>query len=563
MSKVVTRKGASQPTSGKVKFNFDVQMLNVLIQYTQCEYIAQSDLYNLQKLFNYTEVELYQREVPIYVRLCTLQSILKSMIETGLTNQDLIISQLKMDFEPGIEVIENIGFKKNNVSASECDYIRKFVNEKLQYIEIYQKKDLLINLLRKIDDTADYNVSYYETIQQLKNNMSELMVSLQDSNQGQGLLKEFSFSDIDAANTLSTIITKAKQPAAILQTGIRQLNAILSSGLQSGRLYTILGGSGKFKSGTLLNIADQIRRYNPQIIPYENGMRKCILFITLENSIEETVERLYDMYSGMEADMRGMDTVDIINTLREEGGFDFRNGSGGIDICFRYAGNLEISTADIYAMVTDMNNKGLKPICIVLDYIKRIDSAHQSNGDERVRMSFVAKELKNIAQYYQIPVLTAMQLNREGNSIIDSAMRDNKQDVARFVGTSSIGNAWDIIEDSDWVCLINLEMQKSTQRLFLTFKRLKIRGKKIPLASDYFNHPFINAKNIRLEPDVDKEAPLSIISLANDLESIEEEEDKKKNTFTNLQQKNREKKSSDTILNNLRGVTGNPSSLIS
>ena len=183
--------------------------------------------------------------------------------------------------------------------------------------------------------------------------------------------------------------------------------------------------------------------------------------------------------------------------------------------------------------MNNLNNKGFKPICIVLDYIKRIESAHSSNGDERVRMSFVAKELKTIAQYYQLPVITAMQLNREGNSIIDSAMRESKQDVARFVGSSSIGNAWDIIEDSDWVCLINLEMQKSTQRLFLTFKRLKIRGKKMPMATDYFNHPFTNAKNIRLESDVDKEGCLSIMSLANDLESIEEEKDEKKNTLTN------------------------------
>ena len=80
------------------------------------------------------------------------------------------------------------------------------------------------------------------------------------------------------------------------------------------------------------------------------------------------------------------------------------------------------------------------------------------------------------------------------------------------------------------------------------------------MASDYFNHPFTNAKNIRLEPDVDKESTLSIMSLANDLESIDEEAENKKNNLTNLQQKNREKKSSDSILNSLKGVM--PDSLV-
>ena len=43
------RKRSSQLTSGKVKFNFDVQMLNALIHYTQCEYVARTDLFNLYK----------------------------------------------------------------------------------------------------------------------------------------------------------------------------------------------------------------------------------------------------------------------------------------------------------------------------------------------------------------------------------------------------------------------------------------------------------------------------------------------------------------------------------
>jgi len=35
--------------------------------------------------------------------------------------------------------------------------------------------------------------------------------------------------------------------------------------------------TGKFKSGLLLNLADQIRRFNPQIQAVENGVRKTIV----------------------------------------------------------------------------------------------------------------------------------------------------------------------------------------------------------------------------------------------------------------------------------------------
>ena len=83
-------------------------------------------------------------------------------------------------------------------------------------------------------------------------------------------------------------------------------------------------------------------------------------------------------------------------------------------------------------------------------------------------------------------------------------------------------SCWNIFEESDCVILINPELKKSTETLYLTFKRFKIRYKKDPTSLDYFNHPFEIGKNIRLAIDIDKEKPLSILSLSSDLESVDE-----------------------------------------
>lgn len=566
MSKQLRR--VQKEKNDKVKFSLDVQFLNLILKYTQCDYVQKSDIYKLKKFIAYTDPSLYTSDIEVSILLETLMNVTNLLIE-DIQDIDLLKMRLEEKFPPGVDIINKINLQKNMLNPSECNQIRKMIATRVQYIEVFQQKDHLIRLLMDIDKDYKNSTSFFDIIQELKTAMGQLLVALQDSDVTQGVMKEFSFSDEEAANILDNMITKAKKPSAILQTGIRQLNAILSPGFHSGRLYTILGGSGKFKSGTLLNIADQIRLFNPQIVPVVNGIRKCILFITLENTIEETVERLYDMYSDLNSDLRDKSSKEIIDTLKNEGGFNIGKQGNGIDICFRYAGNLEISTAEIYTIVNDARNKGLEPIAIVLDYIKRIDSAHPSNGDERTRMSFVSKELKSIAQNFEIPVITAMQLNREGNSIIDAAVRDCKQDVARFVGSSSIGNAWDIIEDSDWVCLINLELQKSTGRMYLTFKRLKIRGKKIPMASEYFNHPFTNVKHIRLEPDVNLPAPISVVSLTNDLESINDGfvETSESNLYpesignkaTNLESLHNKKKDSRSILNTLQG--SNPTAL--
>ena len=513
--------------SDKIKVKFDVELLNSLIKYLRCEYVSQSCLSQLRKFIKYVDIDAYEYEEAIYPRLKTLDILTRIISEEGIRDENLIRTYLNDEYSNGLSVIDQVGFEKNQLSSTECDFISNAVRIRVQTIAISMKKNEILDTLEKID-ASSFSTSYYQLVETIRKQMTELITELQVADNDQGLMKEFAFSMKDAAALIDKIVKKAKRPASVLQTGIRQLNAILSPGFQSGRMYCFLGGSGKFKSGTLLNIAEQIRRFNPQIPAYENGLRKCILFITLENSIEETVERIYDMYCEPNGNIRDDDTQQVIDALRNNGGYDF-TATSGIDIFMKYAGNLEINTGEIHVYMKELREKGYMPICIILDYIKRIDSVHNSNGDERVRMSFVAKELKAIAQYYEIPLITAMQLNREGNSIIDAAMRESKQDVARFVGSSSIGNAWDIIEDSDWVCLINPEIQISTGQKFLTFKRLKIRVKSEATDSggnviDYFNHPFEIDRGIKLQTDVDKDHTVSLMSLATDLESIEEKE---------------------------------------
>lgn len=514
------------PTN-KIKIKFDVPLLNSLIKYLRCEYVSQSSLSQLRKFMKFVDIDSYEYEEAIYPRLKTLDILTKAIIDDGIRDESLLRSYLEDQYPTGIQIIEQVGFDRNQLSSTECDYIANAIRIRVQTIAINLKKAELLETLDKLDANS-FKPAYAELVEQVRRQMTELIGELQQNDSDQGLMKEFAFSMNDAAALIDKIVKKAKRPASILQTGIRQLNSILSPGFQSGRMYCFLGGSGKFKSGTLLNIAEQIRRFNPQIPAYENGLRKCILFITLENSIEETVERIYDMYCETNGNMRDDDTQQVIDALRKNGGYEF-TATSGIDIFMKYAGNLEINTGEIHVYIKELREKGYQPVCIILDYIKRIDSVHNSNGDERVRMSFVAKELKSIAQYYEIPMITAMQLNREGNSIIDAAMRESKQDVARFVGSSSIGNAWDIIEDSDWVCLINPEIQISTGMKFLTFKRLKIRGKSETTENgatpiDYFNHPFEVDRGIRLQTDVDKDHGVSLMSLATDLETIEEKE---------------------------------------
>lgn len=543
-------KKRTDENSKGINMTFDIPMLNALVKYTRCEYVSLAQISNLYKLLNQLDFANYNYSPDIKDRLELIKIITEAQTSGNVKDKDVLemfISERKPELKP---IMYELGLEQNRISSSECQHISVAINERLQYIYLYSVHDDLIETLGAVDKVGF--TSYYDIINDLKGKLGKLMVKLQCAASPDALLTQFNFTDDTYIENLTKIVMRAKKPSNVLMTGMRQLNAILSPGFQSGRLYCFLGGTGKFKSGTLWNVTDQIRQYNPQIIPYENGMRKTVLFVTMENTINETIMRLFDMYNDTGTPLEELEPEDVMRILREQGNFIFTDNKG-IDIEMRYYADLAVATSHMYTLIQELADCGKQVIALVVDYILKIDSTRDNNNDERLRIGYAARELKILAQHYDIPVITAMQINREGNAILDAAMRDGKEDIGRFIGSSFVGNCFNLIQECDWVAFINLEMQKSTGKWYLSFKRTKIRGKIDPLAVDYFNHPFVNNNGIRLEPDVDKEKPVSVIALASDLVSIDDKLDNasqirpKINSFAN----SGDNKKSGSVLNHI------------
>lgn len=507
----------------KAIMTFDVDTLNTLIRYAMCTNIGKGNLANLVRLVDALDLKKYTYSPDITARLKLLSYVAKARSTYGMREPEVIRAFITNTYSDGKELLtECEPLQLDTLNYTECNAITTVVNERLQYLYIFQYKDKIIDTLNKFSRGGW--VSYYETVNEVKNALQELLTNISIANvTNSGVIRRLNMCADNYADLVDTIVRKAKMPTAVLQTGIRQLNAILSPGFQAGRLYLILGLTGRFKSGTLLNITDQICKFNPQIRPVEDGMRKTVLFISNENTIEETYARLIDMYSGVDDDIVRMSPEEAMQVLKENGHYRFSD-TEGITIEFRYYRNMEINTGDIYTIINELHDEGFEAIALVLDYIARIGSVSNAQ-EERFRLANVAKELKGIATYYSIPVITAQQVNREGNGIIDAAMRDDKADLAKFLGTTAVSESYGLIFEADWVALVNLEKRRSDDQWFLTFNRLKIRGKQDPLAVTYFNHPFVDAKRIRLETDVDKDKVLSVVSLASDLESIPQNTD--------------------------------------
>ena len=260
---------------------------------------------------------------------------------------------------------------------------------------------------------------------------------------------------------------------------------------------------------------------NPDAIP-------TVLLITTENSVAETVARLFAMVVPGE-NIEELTPEEVIAKLRNDGQMTI-SSDNTFDIIIKYYNDREIDTNDLYGIIEDIENDNREVMGLIVDYIKRIRAAESGHGDERIELKNASNELKSLAQNLDIPVITAMQINRAGNAIVEMAMSQSKEDLAKFVGATNIANCWDLVENSDWVCIINIERHKLTGQYYLTFKRTKIRYADLSEGRAYFNHPFADGDKIRLIDDVMLPKSLSINTLATDIAENEKKKPGKKGT---------------------------------
>jgi hypothetical protein len=293
-----------------------------------------------------------------------------------------------------------------------------------------------------------------------------------------------------------------------------------------------LGITGGWKSMMLLATCYWIKKYN-KFEASEPGKRPTILYISNENGIPESVMRLFNM-SVSDKDITNFEPKDVVRLMKQKGGLVL-NDDADIDIVVQYYGNMEISTADLYGIIEDLEDDNREVICLVLDYIKRIRPA-QKALDERTQLAYASNELKDLAVKLHIPVITAQQINRAGNMTIDAAMESGKEDLARFLGRGNIAQCWDMLENCDWAAILNREIERSTSISYLTIKEIKKRYKSMTEIT-YMNQPFQEGSTSRLVEDFNMDKSVAKLSLASDLVGIKVED---KGTRGNKTAKKRE-----------------------
>jgi len=515
----------------KVQIKFDKLMLEMFVGYVASDSpsINRTNYINLQKLMEIIDITMYESDVRLYDLICFIRLMLEARLQRGMTNINVIASYC-------LHVKNTEGFRKivdgldlyAKLQEKEIQWINKAVTDRLKYAYIIFYRDLLMQDFEKIDATRVD--SYEDAVNTIREDVTHLLAEMRSS-QDSVDSNSFTLEDGLFESSVTDIVNKLKDKSRRFTTGLRALNGILSPGFMSGKLYMFLARTGNFKSGLLLSIAKWFKTLNYNVQPRRNpDAIPTVLLLTTENSIAETVERLFAMVVPGE-DMEQMSPIQVINELKTTGGMTI-SMENRVNIRIEYRNDREIDTNDIYGLIEDIEMGGAEVIALIVDYIKRVRAAESGHGDERIELKNCSSELKNLAENLDIPVITAMQINRAGNQVVEQAMTQSKEDLAKFMGATNVANCWDLIENSDWVCIINIERHKESGQYYLTFKLVKIRYADKSEGRTYFNQPFADNDKIRLIEDVMLPQSVAINSMSIGLKKDAKEESARKGKTT-------------------------------
>lgn len=532
----------------KLKLKFDITTLDMIISFIYKESVLRTrkTLTHIYKLFTNLDMKAYEDNIALSSRIWIIVKTLEGRLHDGFVNDEYLKQYCLDDLDCDDykkEIIQNI--EKKKITHEESKYLVKKIDDSLEFGYTITIKDVMQQILDKIDD-GDFKT--YQAVSEDLYNIATAVINIKRNTSSLGSDQTFSLQDDIFEAVIEEAVQKLQDRNRIFVTGIQRWNTLLSPGYLSKRLYTYLAFPGKGKSTILLKSALDIRRYNPGIKTKDPDKRPAVVMLTLENDIAETVERLYNM--GVDSDdIRNYSPKQIKKRMREKGGFKLTD-KNNIDIIIKEYKNRELDTNDLYTIIQDLEDEGIETITLIVDYLKRIRPAEKADN-EKTELKNITNELKELAKFFDIPVITAQQLNRSAASVVDAALQAKKEDLTRLVGRDGIAGAWEIIENSDFVCIINPEVKVDDNSLWLTFKMLKRRYRSSETTEklrrlEYFNQPFEFGNEIRLLDDIDLDEPLALESLSTQFGPADSKNRGKKNA-TEREEKpvKKEKKEND------------------
>lgn len=476
-----------------IKINLDLMTYDILCRYVlqNNAFLRMEHLVNLRRLMTVIDYSTYENDPEKTKRVKFIMKALEARLENNINDRDVVLCYINGGLTYKVDFLD---YNRLDLTKDEILYVHNLVSETLQYQFLYNRVDEIQDLLTRFK-MSDF-CTRGAIVQEIEQMVDELKTSFRHSKINDNSVNmTFSLRDGQFEASVTDTYNAVTNPSRRLITGMQGLNEMTGGGFESGRVYMLLGTSGVGKSLTLLNLIYQIKRYNCNYKPKDPTKTPCIVLLTMENTVTETITRLFDLVIENSHGMANYTVEEVIRLLREEGELVL-NESSPIDIVIKYKANKSVDTSYLYTLYDDLYDEGYEMICLVQDHVKRIRSIY-ANTDLRLELGDVVNELKVFAADKDIPVLTNSHLNRDAAKILEDAARKSNQDAAKLLGKSNIGESMLMIDNLDMAIIINLDYDKDENR-YMAFNTVKMRAN---ATRTYIAQPFAKGSTIRLMED--------------------------------------------------------------
>ena len=501
----------------KLNMNFNISTLEIMASYSVSENrnIRRSQLMQMRNLFAMLDENLYIVDHNKNKYFNFIIKALEGRLEKNIKDLDILDKYINGGFieDDSENSEEQIHISQLKVlSNPEVEWVASTISESLKYSYINNDMNELYELLVKFR-ASDYS-SRGEIVRLIEDEIVKVNNLFRKAKSEQSQEVTFSLRDGIFEDSMREIHENVTNPSCRLYTGMQGFNELIGGAFETTRVYMLLGLAGAGKSFSLLNIAKQLKTNNKHYRPKDPTKIPVIVLLTMENTVQETVSRLFEITTGQ--DMRKVDTETAIKMFKKDGEMYIADDNP-IDIIVKFVPNRSVDTSYLYTLAEDLEDEGYEMICLIQDHVKRIRSIERT-PDIRIELGNVINEFKTFAMLKDCVVITNGHLNREAAKSIDDGNRTNKGDLIRMIGRANISESMLMIDNLDVGIVIQQEYDEKGNR-YMGFKRIKERIKCNPNFNIVYQM-FKSPDSLEFIEDLDKRVPLHKDTLKGDVNLI-------------------------------------------
>ena len=501
----------------KLNMNFNISTLEIMASYSVSENrnIRRSQLMQMRNLFAMLDENLYIVDHNKNRYFNFIIKALEGRLEKNIKDSDILDKFINGGFieDDSENSEEQIHISQLKVlSNPEVEWVSSTISESLKYSYINNDMNELYELLVKFR-ASDYS-SRGEIVRLIEDEIVKVNNLFRKAKSEQSHEVTFSLKDGIFEDSMREIHENVTNPSCRLYTGMQGFNELIGGAFETTRVYMLLGLAGAGKSFSLLNIAKQLKTNNKHYRPKDPTKIPVIVYLTMENTVQETVARLFEITTGQ--DMRKVDTETAIKMFKKDGEMYIADDNP-IDIIVKFVPNRSVDTSYLYTLAEDLEDEGYEMICLIQDHVKRIRSIERT-PDIRIELGNVINEFKTFAMLKDCVVITNGHLNREAAKSIDDGNRTNKGDLIRMIGRANISESMLMIDNLDVGIVIQQEYDEKGNK-YMGFKRIKERIKCNPNFNIVYQM-FKSPDSLELIEDLDKRVPLHKDTLKGDVNLI-------------------------------------------